>query len=109
MRASSAVVLQTGYQLLQLGRIGTAYETFSRLLEYQCADVPLAFLAHNDSPADQRRCAEIYVADKYPPDGAPLPRAAPPGSGGAHPRRLFVRRLARSCSRPIARRRARTP
>lgn len=148
-RQTHPVVLQTGYQLLQLGRIGTAYETFSRLLEsqpqdtraqqarvitligmnryeealpgllalqasrqpidylpgivlhakLQCcdwseidaaraaireavrrgerADVPLAFMVHSDSPAEQRRCAEIYVADKCPSGAAaPLPSAA---------------------------------
>jgi predicted O-linked N-acetylglucosamine transferase (SPINDLY family) len=28
------------------------------------ADNPLSFMVHNDSPADQRRCAEIYALDR---------------------------------------------
>jgi len=151
-RGTNPIVLQTGYQLLRVGRIGTAYETFSRLLEaqpadmrvqqarvitligmsryeealpalaalqasgqpidylpgivlhakLQCcdwtdiaaaraaitaavrraerADVPLAFMVHNDSPADQRRCAEIYVADKC--------RTGQTGPAGPGPRAL---------------------
>lgn len=147
-QGSNPVVLQTGYQLLQLGRAAAAYEVFSRLLasqpgdiraqqacvitliamnryeealpgltalqatrqsidylpgitlhaKLQCcdwtdidaaraavteavrrgerADVPLAFIVHNDSPAYQRRCAETYVAEKCVAQGKALPRPA---------------------------------
>jgi predicted O-linked N-acetylglucosamine transferase (SPINDLY family) len=40
----------------------------------QHTDLPLSLMAHNDSPADQRRCAEIYTALMC---SAPAPRARP--------------------------------
>jgi protein O-GlcNAc transferase len=30
------------------------------------ADNPLSFIVHNDSPADQQRCAQTYVLDRFP-------------------------------------------
>lgn len=36
------------------------------------ADFPFAFLAVSDSAADQKRCAFIYAADRYPASPAPL-------------------------------------
>lgn len=36
------------------------------------AEFPFAFLAVSDSAADQLRCAQSYVADKYPPSTAHL-------------------------------------
>ncbi|MEQ1775931.1 MAG: tetratricopeptide repeat protein [Burkholderiales bacterium] len=36
------------------------------------ADIPFSFLAFSESAADQWRCAQTYVADKYPPSIMPL-------------------------------------
>lgn len=45
------------------------------------ADIPGCFLCHSDSPADQRRCAEIFAADMCAV-GQAVPRPAPrPPSG----------------------------
>jgi len=44
-------------------------------------DVPLTFIAHNDDPADQRRCAETYVLDRCSIAVAPArPAAAAPAA-----------------------------
>ncbi|MGO9993436.1 MAG: tetratricopeptide repeat protein [Steroidobacteraceae bacterium] len=40
------------------------------------ADVPLSFLAHGADPAEQRSCAEIYVADKCAVGAADVARVA---------------------------------
>ena len=40
----------------------------------QRIDAPHAFLAHSNSPAEQRLCAETYVADRCMPDPPPLLR-----------------------------------
>jgi len=41
-------------------------------------ELPFTFLVHSDSPAAQRRCAEIFLADRYPQrsNAAPLPAPA---------------------------------
>ncbi len=45
------------------------------------ADNPFSFLVHNDSPADQRLCATIYVRDRFPAatraERSSAPRPAP--------------------------------
>jgi predicted O-linked N-acetylglucosamine transferase (SPINDLY family) len=38
------------------------------------ADTPHAFLAYSESPADQRLCAQVYVADRCSADAPPLAR-----------------------------------
>jgi protein O-GlcNAc transferase len=43
------------------------------------ADAPFRFLAHNDSAADQRRCAEIYAADRCSVGVPAIRRAARSG------------------------------
>jgi predicted O-linked N-acetylglucosamine transferase (SPINDLY family) len=45
-------------------------------------DTPHTFIAHSDSPALQRLCAQIYVADRCAPDAPPVARRTVP----AHPR-----------------------
>src|ERR1700761_5863059 len=44
-------------------------------------DTPHTFLAHSDSPALQRTCAEVYVQDRCMPDAPPLPRKPHPAHG----------------------------
>jgi protein O-GlcNAc transferase len=39
-------------------------------------DLPMAFMAHNDSPADQLACARIYVEDRRPRDSVDPATAA---------------------------------
>lgn len=50
------------------------------------ADAPLSFIVHNESPADQRRCAEIYAADKCSIDAAhPAPATHTAPATRPHP------------------------
>ena len=42
-------------------------------------DLPLAFLVHNDSPADQLICARTFTRDQIPAGVRPLVRAPKPG------------------------------
>jgi protein O-GlcNAc transferase len=61
------------------------YDTATRLLSERTrrgerADTPLSCIAYSESPEDQRRCAEIYVADKCSSGGVQLQHSArPPG------------------------------
>jgi protein O-GlcNAc transferase len=52
------------------------------VLRRQRVDAPHSFIAHSDSPALQRLCAETYVADRCAPDAPPVVRKALP----AHPK-----------------------
>ncbi|MFL6605523.1 MAG: acetylglucosamine transferase [Steroidobacteraceae bacterium] len=59
----------------------TDFDTASRVItERICrgerADTPLTFIVHNDSPADQRLCAQTYVAHHCSPNEPPLQRPA---------------------------------
>jgi predicted O-linked N-acetylglucosamine transferase (SPINDLY family) len=52
-----------------------------RIRRGERADTPLSFIAHNDSPADQLLCAQIYVADRCsirPPATRQFERASRP-------------------------------
>jgi protein O-GlcNAc transferase len=40
------------------------------------ADNPFSFIVHNDSPVDQRRCAQTYVLDRFPTRAPALNRRA---------------------------------
>jgi protein O-GlcNAc transferase len=55
----------------------TDFDTSSRLIAERVrrgerADTPLTFIVHNESPADQRLCAETYVAHRCSPDAPPI-------------------------------------
>jgi protein O-GlcNAc transferase len=61
----------------------TDYETTSRVLAERVrrserADTPLTFIVHNESPADQRLCAQTYADHKCSADAPPLQRPARP-------------------------------
>ncbi len=57
-----------------MGFEATHRELTERVRRGELAESPLSFLAHSESAADQRRCAETYVADKYAIRAAAAPR-----------------------------------
>jgi protein O-GlcNAc transferase len=48
----------------------------ARVRQGERVDLPIGFMAHNDSPADQRECAQIYIEDRRPRDSAVQAAAA---------------------------------
>ena len=51
-----------------------AADISERVRRKERAEAPHAFFAHNDSPAEQRLCAQTYVADRCTADSPPLAR-----------------------------------
>jgi protein O-GlcNAc transferase len=52
----------------------TRRDIHARVLQGERVNVPLSFLAHNDSPEAQLKCAQLYVAAEFA-DAFPLPNA----------------------------------
>ncbi len=80
-----AIELKLGGQFLKGARLHAKMlicdwsnldEEFSELISAVASGVPASlpfpFLAIPSSPSDQRKCAELYVADKFPSTSAPL-------------------------------------